>query len=86
MEAAGAGRRGFAVSWQPASQQVAATVGALVGVVLSQVMTSEALDSYGWRIAFLIGAITLPREMKEGPSRSANADPNRTGSMRRYVP
>src|ERR1700730_6051137 len=23
-------------------------------------MTSEALDSYGWRIAFLIGAITLP--------------------------
>jgi MFS transporter, MHS family, citrate/tricarballylate:H+ symporter len=60
MEAAGAGRRGLAVSWQPASQQVAATVGALVGVVLSQVMTSEALDSYGWRIAFLIGAITLP--------------------------
>src|SRR5262245_34829326 len=60
MEAAEAGRRGLAVSWQPASQQVAATAGALVGVVLSQVMTSEALDSYGWRIAFLIGAITLP--------------------------
>jgi MFS family permease len=60
MEAAAAGKRGLAVSWQPASQQVAATAGALVGVVLSQAMTSEALDSYGWRIAFLIGAITLP--------------------------
>ena len=60
MEAAAVGRRGLAVSCQPASQQLAATAGALVGVVLSDVMTSEALDSYGWRIAFLIGAITLP--------------------------
>jgi MFS transporter, MHS family, citrate/tricarballylate:H+ symporter len=60
MEAAAVGRRGLAVSCQPASQQIAATAGALVGVVLSEVMTSEALDSYGWRIAFLIGAITLP--------------------------
>jgi MFS transporter, MHS family, citrate/tricarballylate:H+ symporter len=60
MEAAAVGRRGFAVSWQPASQQIAATTGALVGTVLSELMTSEALDSYGWRIAFLIGAMTLP--------------------------
>src|SRR5215469_23910 len=60
MEAAVAERRGFAVSWQPASQQIAATAGALVGTVLSALMTSEALDSYGWRIAFLIGAMTLP--------------------------
>src|SRR5215471_1125653 len=60
MEAASADRRGLAVSWQPASQQIAATAGALVGAVLSRLMTSEALDSYGWRIAFLIGAVTLP--------------------------
>jgi MFS transporter, MHS family, citrate/tricarballylate:H+ symporter len=60
MEAASVDRRGLAVSWQPASQQIAATAGALVGAVLSRLMTSEALDSYGWRIAFLIGAVTLP--------------------------
>ena len=60
MEAAPVDRRGLAVSWQPASQQIAATAGALVGVVLSEVMTSAALDSYGWRIAFGIGAVTLP--------------------------
>jgi MFS transporter, MHS family, citrate/tricarballylate:H+ symporter len=60
MEAASVSRRGLAVSWQPASQQIAATAGALVGTVLSRLMTSEALDSYGWRIAFLIGAVTLP--------------------------
>ena len=60
MEAAAVNKRGLSVSWQPASQQIAATAGALIGLGLSQVMTSAALDSYGWRIAFLIGAITLP--------------------------
>ncbi|TAL84076.1 MAG: MFS transporter [Beijerinckiaceae bacterium] len=60
MEAAAIDKRGFAVSWQPASQQIAATAGALVGAGLSTVMSSAALDAYGWRIAFLIGAITLP--------------------------
>jgi MFS family permease len=48
------------VSWQPASQQIAATAGALVGMVLSRTMSTPALDSYGWRIAFLLGAICLP--------------------------
>jgi MFS transporter, MHS family, citrate/tricarballylate:H+ symporter len=60
MEAAESGRRGLAVSWQPASQQIAATAGALVGVVLSESMDSAALDAYGWRIAFLLGAVCLP--------------------------
>jgi MFS family permease len=53
-------RRAFAVSWQPTSQQIAATCGALVGVILSKTMTTEALETYGWRIAFLIGAVSLP--------------------------
>ena len=49
-------RRALVVSWQPASQQIAATAGALVGVILSKTMAPEALDAYGWRVAFLIGA------------------------------
>jgi MHS family citrate/tricarballylate:H+ symporter-like MFS transporter len=60
LEAAPPSRRGFAVSWQSASQQIAATAGALVGVVLSKFMSSAALDAYGWRVAFLLGAICLP--------------------------
>lgn len=60
LEAAPPSRRGLAVSWQLASQQIAATAGALVGVVLSEFMSSAALDAYGWRIAFLLGAICLP--------------------------
>lgn len=60
VEAAAPHKRGLSVAWQPVSQQIAATAGALVGVGLSQTLTSAALDSYGWRIAFLLGAITLP--------------------------
>ncbi len=60
MEAAPAKARGLAVSFQPASQQVAATAGALVGEILTLTMTSEALNAYGWRIALLLGAVTLP--------------------------
>jgi MFS transporter, MHS family, citrate/tricarballylate:H+ symporter len=60
MEAAAPERRGLAVAWQPVSQQIAATAGALVGVTLSELMTGPALESYGWRIAFLLGAICLP--------------------------
>jgi MFS family permease len=53
-------RRALVVSWQPTSQQIAATTGALVGFLLSKTMTSEALESYGWRVAFLLGVICLP--------------------------
>jgi MFS family permease len=60
MEVAAADKRGLAVSWQPVSQQVAATAGALVGLVLSKFMTGPALDAYGWRIAFLLGVVCLP--------------------------
>ena len=59
-ESAAPDRRALAVSWQPASQQIAATAGALVGTVLAQVMTEADLTSYGWRIAFLLGAACLP--------------------------
>ena len=60
MEIASPERRALVVSWQPASQEIAATTGALVGVILSRTMAPEALDAYGWRIAFLIGALCLP--------------------------
>src|ERR1700760_1092288 len=60
MEIASPERRAFVVSWQPTSQEIAATAGALVGVILSRTMAPEALESYGWRIAFLIGAACLP--------------------------
>lgn len=60
MEAAAVRNRGLVVAWQPASQLLAAMTGALVGFALAESMSSAALASYGWRIAFLIGAIAIP--------------------------
>lgn len=60
LEIASIERRALVVAWQPASQEIAATAGALVGVILSQTMSPEGLESAGWRIAFLIGAACLP--------------------------
>ncbi|UPT91679.1 MFS transporter [Bradyrhizobium barranii subsp. apii] len=60
LEIAPSEHRALVVAWQPASQEIAATAGALVGVILSMTMAPEMLDSYGWRVAFLIGAVCLP--------------------------
>jgi MFS family permease len=60
MESAPAHRRGFNVSWQGASQNMALIAGGTVGLLLTTLLPTEALDAYGWRIAFLLGAATVP--------------------------
>ena len=60
LEASPAGKRGLVVSWQGASQNIAATAGGVVGMVLTVLLSASALDAYGWRIAFLLGAVTVP--------------------------
>ncbi len=60
LEAAPPEGRGLIVAWQGASQYVALVVGGAVGAILTAVMPADALDAYGWRIAFLLGAVTVP--------------------------
>jgi MFS family permease len=60
LEAAPPERRGFYASLQYASQGLSTLLGGLVGVALSSVLTAPQLESFGWRIAFLFGAIILP--------------------------
>jgi len=60
LEAAPLNQRGLVVSWQNASQLIALTAGALVGGILTAVLPPSALDAYGWRIAFLLGAVAVP--------------------------
>src|ERR1017187_268569 len=60
LEAAPIEKRGLVVSWQGASQNLALIAGGLVGVLLTAVLPPAALDAYGWRIAFLIGAVAVP--------------------------
>jgi metabolite-proton symporter len=59
-EIAPAGRKGFYVSWQSASQQVAVMVAALVGVVLTSKLSPQAMDRWGWRVPLLLGCFIVP--------------------------
>ncbi len=60
MEVAPAQKRGFTVSLQSATQCLAVLIGGLVGALLTAVLPPAALDAYGWRIAFLVGAAAVP--------------------------
>jgi MFS transporter, MHS family, citrate/tricarballylate:H+ symporter len=59
-EIAPAGRRGFYVSWQSASQQISVLIAAILGVVLRFTLTGEQMDAWGWRIPFLFGCSIIP--------------------------
>src|SRR5260221_14369648 len=60
IEAAPPGRRGLYVSFQYASQDSAVLASGTIGLILSSLMSETALVSWGWRGAFLIGAVIVP--------------------------
>ena len=59
-EIAPPGRKGFYVSWQSGSQQVAVMFAALVGVILNSTLPAEAMTRWGWRIPLLLGCAIIP--------------------------
>jgi MFS transporter, MHS family, citrate/tricarballylate:H+ symporter len=59
-EIATPGNKGFYVSWQSASQQVAVVLSAAIGVVLNALIPEAAMNSWGWRIPFFIGCLIIP--------------------------
>jgi len=60
VESAPPSLRGLYASWQSASQSLAAMTGGTVGFLLSLSLSSGDLKMWGWRIAFALGALTLP--------------------------
>jgi len=60
VEAAPAKWRGLVVSMQSASQNLAILASALIGLTLTLELSAQHLDAYGWRIAFLLGALVVP--------------------------
>jgi MFS family permease len=59
-EIATPGHKGFYVSWQSGSQQVAVMFAALVGVVLSFILPPEKMTVWGWRVPLLLGCVIIP--------------------------
>jgi len=59
-EIATPGHKGFYVSWQSASQQVAVMFAALLGVALTYVLPAPKMAAWGWRIPLLLGCAIIP--------------------------
>ncbi|RTL72806.1 MAG: MFS transporter [Hyphomicrobiales bacterium] len=59
-EIATPGHKGFYVSWQSGSQQVAVVVVALLGLALSKIIPPADMFDWGWRIPLLVGCLIIP--------------------------
>jgi MFS family permease len=59
-EIATPGHKGFYVSWQSASQQVAVVFAGVLGYALSNLMPPEELQAWGWRIPLIVGCLIIP--------------------------
>ena len=60
LEAAPPERRGLYGSLQFSSQGLATLLAGIAGVILANILNAAQLQSFGWRIAFGLGAIVIP--------------------------
>ena len=54
------GHKGFYVSWQSASQQVAVMAAASIGYALNSLLHPQQMQDWGWRVPFLLGCLLVP--------------------------
>lgn len=59
-EIATPGNKGFFVSWQSASQQMAVVFASFIGMTLSRNLSPAEMGTWGWRIPFFIGCLIIP--------------------------
>ena len=59
-EIATPGHKGFYVSWQSASQQLAVMFAALLGVLLHAWLSPAQMTAWGWRVPLLVGCAIVP--------------------------
>jgi MFS family permease len=60
MESAPLHRRGLYISMQAMSADGAVMIAGLIGVLLAGMLSPVALESWGWRVALLVGAGIIP--------------------------
>lgn len=57
VESAARGRRAFAGSWQQVSVAGGVLVASLLGTLATSTLSDDALHSWGWRVAFILGGL-----------------------------
>ncbi|WP_260926654.1 tricarballylate/proton symporter TcuC [Novosphingobium sp. 9] len=79
--------KGFFVSWQSASQQVAVVFAAVVGVALSRMLGPDQLAAWGWRVPLGLGCLLVPllfllrRHLKESDEFENRPPPASLGTV-----
>ncbi len=53
-------QRGYYGSWQMAGQMLAMWLGSIVGYIVTNVLSESQVESYGWRIPFMLGLLIAP--------------------------
>jgi MHS family citrate/tricarballylate:H+ symporter-like MFS transporter len=59
-EMATPGHKGFYVAWQSSTAQASIMIAALIGYLLSRVLSPADLAAWGWRIPFVLGCMIVP--------------------------
>jgi MHS family citrate/tricarballylate:H+ symporter-like MFS transporter len=59
-EMATPGHKGFYVSWQSCSQQIAIMFAASMGYFLNRFLSAAEMNDWGWRIPFFVGCLIVP--------------------------
>ena len=89
VEAAPPLQRGLYVALQFATQDSAILMAGIVGFVLSSLLSPEALDAWGWRLALLLGTAVVPLGLymrSSLPETFASADNAAAAPAERQVP
>ena len=60
IESAPSNQRGLYGSWQLASQGMAAFVAGIIGMALTQLLTPQEVQDWGWRLSFGVGLLLIP--------------------------
>ena len=60
LEAAPSNRRASVTAWQGISQQMAGIMGSGLGLILTAVLSHDALYDWGWRVPFFVGILIGP--------------------------
>lgn len=87
MEYADDKNRGYYGSWQLFSQGLSFLLGALVALSLSSSLSPETLESWGWRVPFVLGILVIPvgvyirRHLKETGAETSSS-PEAVSSIR----
>ncbi len=63
IELSPAQQRGFYASWQMSGQMCALLIGALLGMLLTNFLTTAQMETWGWRVPFILGLLIAPLGM-----------------------